>query len=307
MLIDPTTNQTRTIDSDTNSYLYSDDFLYACAWNASIQECEYRCNWLYQFGDTLVSERIASIRDIALYVFKDYGAGCTGFNIMPSRNGNRACAICEDPYFNPPECTGVPKYPYCLTRCNRLPNCTTLCQNVLLSEIFDGSDKNQSQRSKLAFVSCCTPMRMQINGETERLATESCFREYYLLMGLNMTAARNLSCIETQKLYDEYPRTTDYCCTEICYFRIVEEDIVDMKDRWVESALSAALVTDCVQGSCGILTSVASAEDGQLAIALVNPILPPYVPNIPPLSAQGNCRETLLYLVLSQCNDSKPL
>jgi len=269
MLNDPTTNQTRIIDSDADSYLYSNDFLRACMWNESTQQCQYRCNWLYQFGSTLVSERIASIRNIALYVFQNYGAGCTGFNIRPSQNGNRACAICEDPNFNPPECANVPKYGDCLTRCNRLPNCTTLCQNVLIGSDSFESAQNQSIRNKDAFVTCCTPMRMQINGETERLATESCLREYYILVGFDMTYARNLSCIETQKMYESYPRTTDFCCTEICHFRILEQNITDMKDRWVETTMTTALASDCVQGTCGILTSVAGAEDGQLAIAMV--------------------------------------
>eukprot|EP00291_Cryptomonas_curvata_P023784 CAMPEP_0172156942 /NCGR_PEP_ID=MMETSP1050-20130122/3510_1 /TAXON_ID=233186 /ORGANISM="Cryptomonas curvata, Strain CCAP979/52" /LENGTH=551 /DNA_ID=CAMNT_0012826105 /DNA_START=231 /DNA_END=1887 /DNA_ORIENTATION=+ len=264
---DPATNQTRLVDSDTDSFLFSNDFQLACVWNSSIQQCEYRCNWLYQFGDTLMSERIASIRTDAHYVFGDYGAGCTGFNTRPSRNGNRICTICEDPNFNPPECFDVPKYPDCLTRCNRLPNCTTVCQNVLATGFF-ASEPDQDKRKREAFLACCTPMRMQMNGETERLATESCLREYYLMKNLDMTSARNISCIETHKKYENYPRTTDYCSTEICHFRIMEQNITDRKNRWVESALSAALASDCVQGSCGILTSVASQQDGQLAIAM---------------------------------------
>ena len=276
MMIDPSTNQTRLIDSDADAYLYSTDFSLACLWNASTQQCQYRCNWLYQFGSTLVSEKISTIRNIAHYVFQNYGAGCTAFNTKPSRNGNRPCTICEDPNFNPPECSDIPKYPDCLTRCNMLPNCTTLCQNVLISGSFETDiPVDDATRHKDAFLACCTPMRMQINGETERLSTESCIREYYLMMGLDMTSSRNRSCIETQKKYENYPRTTDYCSTEICYFRMLEQNITEMKDRWVESAMTLALQTDCVDGSCGILTSVASAEDGQLAIALVSILFGP--------------------------------
>jgi hypothetical protein len=56
-----------------------------------------------------------------------------------------------------------------------LLNCTALCQNVIIAGNF-GTDLNSDARSRNAFVACCTPMRMQINGEPERLATESCIR-----------------------------------------------------------------------------------------------------------------------------------
>ena len=105
-----------------------------------MQTCEYRCNHLYQFPRTRLAERINSIRVESHYVFEEFGAACTAFNIAPEQNGNKDCKICEDPYFNPPECYKIKdefgdyilKHDDCMTKCNMLPNCSNLCPNLLL-------------------------------------------------------------------------------------------------------------------------------------------------------------------------------
>ena len=84
--------------------IYSPVLEHACQWNPIVQTCEYRCNHLYQFPPFRISEQLDSIRIEAHYVFEQYGAACTAFNIVPEQNGNKLCTICEDPLFNPPEC-----------------------------------------------------------------------------------------------------------------------------------------------------------------------------------------------------------
>jgi hypothetical protein len=63
--------------------IYSPVLEYACQWNPVVQTCEYRCNHLYQHPPFRVSEKLHSIRIEAHYVFEQYGAACTPFNIVP--------------------------------------------------------------------------------------------------------------------------------------------------------------------------------------------------------------------------------
>jgi hypothetical protein len=183
----------RTISSfaDLDS-IYSPVLEYACQWNPIVQTCEYRCNHLYQFPPFRMSEQLDSIRIEAHYVFEQYGAACTAFNIVPVRgsqarlhararahthtspsarvnsrnpcpqdmNGDKRCTICEDPNFNPPECYKakdengeyIVKHPDCMTKCNMLPNCTSVCTN-LLKNTPSYADKTEED----AFMDCCMP------------------------------------------------------------------------------------------------------------------------------------------------------
>ena len=162
--------------------IYSPVLEYACQWNPVVQTCEYRCNHLYQHPPFRVSEKLHSIRIEAHYVFEQYGAACTPFNIVPvcgivahvllhtransrrtcpqDMNGNKECKICEDPNFNPPECYKakdefgkyIVKHPDCMTKCNMLPNCTSVCTN-LLKNTPSYADKTEEE----AFMDCCVP------------------------------------------------------------------------------------------------------------------------------------------------------
>jgi hypothetical protein len=46
---------------------------------------------------------------------------------------------------------------------------------------------------------------------------------------------------------------TPYCASEICHFRLMEENISNARDVWVETTLKEALQYDCVGGLCGTL------------------------------------------------------
>ena len=75
-------------------------------------------------------------------------------------NGDKRCTICEDPNFNPPECYKakdengeyIVKHPDCMTKCNMLPNCTSVCTN-LLKNTPSYADKTEED----AFMDCCMP------------------------------------------------------------------------------------------------------------------------------------------------------
>jgi hypothetical protein len=84
--------------------IFSDELENACAWNPIAQTCMFRCNHEYQFLPSTVASRMEDIREQAHYVYQEFGAGCTAFNVRPETNGNYACHVCEDPDFNPPEC-----------------------------------------------------------------------------------------------------------------------------------------------------------------------------------------------------------
>lgn len=170
---------------------------YACKWNPVVQTCEYRCNHLYQFPPYRISEQLDKIRVESHYIFEKFGAACTAFNIKPEENGNRECTICEDELFNPPECYKIKnaqgeyieKHPDCMTKCNMLPNCTSVCTN-LVKESPAYADKVEED----AFMDCCIPQRRQLNGDTLDVGREQCCREYKLLQGFEMNVARNVCC-----------------------------------------------------------------------------------------------------------------
>ena len=46
---------------------------------------------------------------------------------------------------------------------------------------------------------------------------------------------------------------TPYCASEICHFRLMEENISNARDVWVEETMKEALQNDCVGGKCGVL------------------------------------------------------
>ena len=254
----------------------------ACRWNPVMQTCEYRCNHLYQFPRTRLAERINSIRVESHYVFEEFGAACTAFNIAPEQNGNKDCKICEDPYFNPPECYKIKdefgdyilKHDDCMTKCNMLPNCSNLCPNLLLE-----TASYAGKSAEVIYMDCCIPQRRQLNGETLDVSREMCCREYQLLsVGLSPNAApeydvslaRNHCCNVIER---DVRGHTEYCASEICHFKQMEEDISNGREIWVESALKAAMETECVGGSCGLLGEVVSTSDGQMGAAMQNNLI----------------------------------
>lgn len=170
---------------------------HACKWNPVVQTCEYRCNHLYQFPPYRIAEQLDKIRIQSHYVFEQYGAACTAFNRVPEENGDKECTICEDPEFNPPECYKIKdefgqyieKHPDCMTKCNMLPNCTSVCTNLVTA-----SPAYVDETEEIAFMDCCIPQRRQLNGDTLDVGREQCCREYKLLQGLEMNIARNVCC-----------------------------------------------------------------------------------------------------------------
>lgn len=111
--------------------------------------CEYRCVWNYNFETGVIADRMDAIREPAHYIYEQYGAGCTGFNLRPLENGNKVCEVCADINFNPIECfsSGVNKDPDCITRCNMLPNCTSVCTAVLLNSPQYASETAEKVRA----------------------------------------------------------------------------------------------------------------------------------------------------------------
>jgi len=107
------------------------------------------------------------------------------------------CTICEDPEFNPPECYKIKddfgqyieKHPDCMTKCNMLPNCTSVCTNLVKA-----SPAYVDKTEEIAFMDCCIPQRRQLNGDTLDVGREQCCREYKLLQGFEMNIARNVCC-----------------------------------------------------------------------------------------------------------------
>ena len=53
----------------------------------------------------------------------------------------------------------------------------------------------------------------------------------------------------------------------------MEEDISNGREIWVESALKAAMETECVGGSCGLLGEVVSTSDGQMGASMQNNLI----------------------------------
>ena len=245
----------------------------ACLWNPVVQSCEYRCNHLYQFPPFRVSEQLDSIRIEAHYVFEEFGAACTAFNIVPEQNGNKRCTICEDPNFNPPECykkkdeygQEISKHKDCMTKCNMLPNCTSVCTN-LVKETPSYADKSE----ELAFMDCCIPQRRQLNGETLDVGREQCCREYQMQEGMQIHVARNVCCNVIETTLRGH---TPYCASEICHFRLMEENITNGRDVWVEETLKEAMQYDCFGGLCGILGIVTMTSDGQMGGAMENNLI----------------------------------
>lgn len=244
---------------------------YACNWNAVEQTCEYRCNHLYTFPPGLIADKMNSTRVEEHYVFENFGAGCTAFNIVPNENGDRICSLCEDPNFNPPECEQInqelPKSPDCMTKCNMLPNCTSVCPSVLLNTASYVAAGNTAQD---AYADCCIALRAQLNGEPEDNAREQCCRDWQLLREEPpdpMYVARNHCCNALQLDQGGHP---PYCASEICHFSLLEHNMSDARYTWVEDTLRIALGEDCVGGRCGVLGQVVSNSDGQLGAAMEN-------------------------------------
>jgi hypothetical protein len=245
----------------------------ACRWNPVVQTCEYRCNHLYQFPPFRISERLDSIRIGAHYVYEQYGAACTAFNIRPEQNGNRECTICEDPNFNPPECYKIKnaqgmlieKNKDCMTKCNMLPNCTRVCTNLVKD-----TPSYAGVSQEVVYMDCCMPQRRQLNGETEDIAREQCCREYQLMQGHEVHVARNICCNAIETTLRGH---TPYCASEICHFRIMEENISNSRDAWVEQALETAMAEECGGGRCGVLGTVVSTSDGQMGGAMENNLI----------------------------------
>lgn len=241
--------------------------------------CEYRCVWNYKFQSGVISDRMDNIREPAHYIYEQYGSGCTGFNLRPLQNGNKICHICADITFNPPECflSGIDKDPDCITRCNMLPNCTSVCTSVLLS-----SPQYASETDETAYMDCCVPMRQQINGENALMAREQCCRDWYVVQGVSVEDAR-IRCCNTAALEDLFP---PYCAQEICHFKILEQNMSKIRDIWVQDAVGEALENDCTGADCGIVGEVTLASDGVLGSAMVNNQL---------LQAEGPARQALFF------------
>jgi len=246
--------------------IYSAVLENACAWNPIAQTCMFRCNHLYHFLPTRVTTRLEELRVQEHHVYGEFGAGCTAFNVRPASNGNYQCQVCEDPDWNPPECYKViAKNPECMTKCNMLPNCTAVCPAVLLA-----TDEaiNEGLTEQQAYIECCVPMRVQLNGEKFDAAENACCREYQLSKGMSMYEARDTCCISLERIRE--PSLTDFCAREICHFRILAEQVRDFRDLWVETTLVTALAEDCAGGKCAILGEVTSSSDGQLGTAMEN-------------------------------------
>jgi hypothetical protein len=220
-----------------------------------------------------------NIREPAHYIYEQYGSGCTGFNLVPLQNNNKECHICADISFNPPECflSGIDKDPDCITRCNMLPNCTSVCTSVLLL-----SPQYASETDETAYMDCCVPMRQQINGESALMAREQCCRDWFVVQGVSVEEAR-VRCCNTAALEDNFP---PYCAQEICHFKILEQNMSKIRDIWVQDAVGEALENDCTGADCGIVGEVTLASDGVLGSAMVNNQL---------LQAEGPARQGLFF------------
>uniref|UniRef100_A0A6U5BQ19 Uncharacterized protein n=1 Tax=Hemiselmis andersenii TaxID=464988 RepID=A0A6U5BQ19_HEMAN len=271
------------LDATVDTFINDATFENACQWNPLNNICEYRCNWNYNFQAGVIADRMENIREPAHYIYLDYGAACQGFNRVPNQNGNKLCDVCADPNFNPPECyLKVDKDSECVTRCNMLPNCTSVCTSVLKA-----SAQYATKTTEQAYMDCCVPQRQQINGENFLSAREQCCRDWYLVEGLDLQVARN-NCCNTIRGEDGL---APYCASEECHFKIMEQNVSAARDLWVEEALLSALATDCVGSSCGILGEVTLASDGVLGSAMVNNAL---------LQAEGPTRVLLFFQSFEQ-------
>jgi hypothetical protein len=250
--------------------IYSPVLDNACKWNPIAMTCEYRCNHLYQFPPFRVSEKINLIRTEGHYIFQQYGAACTAFNIAPETNNNKECTICMDPNFNPPECYKkkdangkyIEKADDCMTKCNFLPNCTAVCTNLVKRQVL-----YRDKPEEVAFMDCCMPQRQQLNGETLDRARESCCREYKLLQGYEVHIARNICCNAIETTFHGH---TPYCSSELCHFRLTEENISNNRDIWTENTLQQAMAEDCNNGECSVLGIVTRTSDGHMGTAMEN-------------------------------------
>mmetsp|Transcript_2430 Transcript_2430/g.7504 ORF Transcript_2430/g.7504 Transcript_2430/m.7504 type:complete len:586 (-) Transcript_2430:941-2698(-) len=250
----------RTISSFADlAAIYSTTFTRACSWNSVSQTCEYRCNHVPSLFPSAIATRIYSMLDQSFQVFQQYGAGCTAFNIAPQANGNKACTICEDPNFNPPECSTATKFPDCMTVCNMLPNCTSLCTNIL----FGASPANGYES---AFMSCCISFRRQLNGESQLAADIECCIEYRMSQGLDAFTA-DMQCCQQRKLAS---KSSSACAYELCFFEQFAANKSNGRDMWVDQTLVTAMAQDCSGGTCSVLGAVVTSSDGLLGSAMEN-------------------------------------
>ncbi|EKX41807.1 hypothetical protein GUITHDRAFT_141788 [Guillardia theta CCMP2712] len=236
----------------------SQTFTRACSWNSVSQTCEYRCNHVYETLPSATSSSHATISQaltvsfghsnknlldagsvLPSLVFQQYGAGCTAFNIAPQANGNKACTICEDPNFNPPECSTATKFPDCMTVCNMLPNCTSLCTNILFGASPANVTSSMAERSSI---------------------------EYRMSQGLDAFTA-DMQCCQQRKLAS---KSSSACAYELCFFEQFAANKSNGRDMWVDQTLVTAMAQDCSGGTCSVLGAVVTSSDGLLGSAMEN-------------------------------------